>query len=65
MNKAKAIAVVSALMNLDYEPTISRSDTGEYSVNVVSNTSGVLVNTLKTFQDANGIVGTVKSVEFT
>jgi roadblock/LC7 domain-containing protein len=64
MTKAKAATIVAALINMDYEPTVSRDAAGDYKVSVIDQT-GVLVNSLKTFADNNTITGRVRVVDYT
>jgi hypothetical protein len=59
MDKVKAGAIMEILINLDYMPTLEQSADGSYKI-IVTDSNGVLVNTLKNFQDANQII--VKAV---
>lgn len=64
MTKAKAATVMTALVNADYEPNL-RLDNGDYVITVaVAIGNGALINTIKSFQDTQVIIGTTKVVEF-
>lgn len=63
MNKAKAATVISALVNADFEPSMRIDNLGNYLI-TVRVVNGIAINTVKTFQDAQAIVGAVKEVEF-
>lgn len=62
MTKAKAMTVVSALINADYSPTISVIG-NDYTISVTS-ADGVSINTLKTFADSQNINATIRTVDF-
>jgi len=64
MDKIKAGDIIEKLVLLDYFPTITKIGEDDYRLDVASS-KGVLINTLKTFQDNNNVIVKVRVVEIT
>lgn len=63
MNKAKAQALMSFLVGLDYMPTLKLVGIGNYSVTVASN-SGATSAQIANVEANQGVVATIQQVEF-
>lgn len=63
MDKIKAGEIMEILVNLDYLPTLDKLDDGSYQITIAIN--GVLANTLKNFQDNNGVICRARVVDIT
>lgn len=64
MTKIKAGEIMEILVNLDYLPTLDKLPGGSYKI-IVATQDGVLADTLKGFQDANGIICKARVIDIT
>lgn len=64
MDRTKAGEVLEVLVNLDFLPTLSKLDDGNYRITVADN-EGVLANTLKVFQDNNNVICKARVIDIT
>lgn len=64
MTKAKAAEVMEVLVNADFTATYDKLGDNDYKITVVDQ-NGVLANTLKAFQDNNGIIARVRVIDLT
>lgn len=64
MTKAKAAQIMEILVNADYLPTLDKLPDGTYKITVAVS-AGVLIDTLKSFQDTNLIICKSRVVDLT
>lgn len=64
MDKIKAGEIMETLVNLDFRPILDKLNDGTYKV-IITDNSGVLANTLKTFQDNNSVICRARVIDIT